>query len=121
MIKPRTRTFLLLLLALICGGVAGVCVATHYSQAALGQYAVMCTADSANGALSALKRLRHGDTNRAIRLLETHLDGLMIVLQSMLDDMPQPRRDTRAVQLLERARTYRAEHPIDTSAIEESK
>ena len=54
-----------------------------------------------------LQSLRSGDTNAAISLLETQLDGALISFSTP----PANSRDTKYYQILAMARDYRAKYP----------
>ena len=60
--------------------------------------------------LSALNRLRKGDTNGAIEKLETDLNRAKNEMEMFMADQPHP--DTNYVRVLERARAYQTTHPI---------
>ena len=61
--------------------------------------------------VSVLQRLRNSDTNGAINLLETLLDGDLISLHGALESVPPAKRDAMYVKALKRARDYRAQYP----------
>ena len=110
------RTSLLAIAALVVGLVAGGFVTSRFYQGHLNQFAADSAAAGVGSAYSALHRLRDGRTNDAIELLEIDLDGHMLALESMLEEVPQRGHNTNSVRLLERARAYRVAHPRERAA-----
>ena len=102
-----SRLILLLVTAIAVSG----CVSATRHQSALDHCAMISTAASGDAALSALNRLRRGDTNAAVQSLEQHLDAQITILESFLREIPEPQRDAVIVRFLERARAYSAAHP----------
>jgi len=84
------------------------------------KYLATMQAAQANSALSGLKRLRSGDTNRAIEHLESELDSALIGLTALYYDASAKKPDTMVQKTLGRVRDYRAKHPREIEDAEVS-
>ena len=74
-------------------------------------YELVCAFSSASHTatlLSALERIRKGETNRAIQSLEIALDGSFVYLEDYSKRVEKP--DTNIVKILRRAEEYRAKY-----------
>jgi hypothetical protein len=113
----KRRALLFAIVALAFGLVAGGYATSKWYE----RYLYRFCADDAAAELgkdhSVLHHLRAGDTNSAIDLLEIDLDGQMIAVQGMLEEIPKAEQNTNDVVLLERARAYRKAHPTNGVAL----
>ena len=112
----KQRAFLFALATLIVGLVAGGYTAARVWEHSMKQFAAAAAGASVQSALASLNRLRAGKTNDVIELLEIRLNGEMLALEIILEEIPPHRRDTNSVSLLERARAYRAAHPKSSAS-----
>lgn len=60
-----------------------------------------------------LQRLKNGQTNQAYDLLEVELTGDIITFVSSYRQLPKAVRDQPGLNLLQRAREYRAKYPFE--------
>jgi len=112
----KPRAYLLFICALIIGIIGGGLITSHWYR----QHFSLLWADSAATQVekdhTTLYYFRTGDTNKAVQLVEIDLDGQMAVLDSTLKRIPQERRDTNDVVILEHGREYRKAFPKDGMA-----
>jgi hypothetical protein len=100
----RRHVWIAVLPVVILGIVAGGC-ANRLEHRYLQDATLRAAVD-----LSALNRLRKGDTNGAIEKLETDLNGARIEMEMFIADEPHP--DTNYLRVLEGARAYQTNHPF---------
>lgn len=106
--------------ALICSLVgfgAGIAVQRHYTQPTLEALPLsMAVGDSAN-CVSTLRLLRAGNTDGAIRILETRLDGALVRLSILYPPASATARaETHAGAALRQAQEYRRANPHQSDA-----
>ncbi len=65
--------------------------------------------------LACLQRLRAGETNEAIAVLELRIDGAMGLLADGLSLIPSSQRDPQQLQVIRSYRHYRHQFPLTNS------
>ena len=109
----KKRAFLFAVITLIVGLVAGGYATSKWYQRFLYRFCADGSAAELGKDHSVLHYLRKGDTNTAIDLLEIDLDGQMIAVEGMLQEIPKAQQETNDIVLLERARAYRRAYPTN--------
>ncbi|HWC59086.1 MAG TPA: hypothetical protein VHC44_05270 [Verrucomicrobiae bacterium] len=109
----KKRAFLLIISALILGTVGGGLATSRWYQQYLYRFCADSAATQVEKDHTTLYYFRTGDTNKAVQLVEIDLDGQMAVLESMLRGIPESRRDTNDLVILEHARAYRQAFPTN--------
>jgi len=103
------------LLGIIIGAVVAGFLCVHF----MNRFASLAAGSAATMDVATLQRIRTGDTNRAIELVEINLDGDIVMLGSYLGDVSPSRRDPALVGVLQQARDYRTKHPRKANSPEE--
>ena len=109
------RPFLFMILALLIGWAIGLYATQHYYEQWIGRYQTRHAFDGVNDRLIVLNPLRAGDTNGAAELLESQLDGQLLMLGTLMQNVSASELQPRQLQLLTQLRNYRAAHPRQTS------
>ena len=111
----RMHFLLFVILALCAGWAIGSFTSDHFYDQWIKRYLARNARVGVSDRLATLYALRAGDTNQAAELLESQLDGQMLALGAMIQEMPAPQRPAVDIQLLARLRDYRAAYPRKTS------
>ena len=106
-----SQSLILILLAFAAGVFVGWIVASRRSNQSTRNLLGGASSAEAGLVVCTLERLRTGDHEGAISLLEVGLDSALIVLASLLRPTPEAQRDKRQMQMLRMAREYRARFP----------
>jgi len=109
----KTRAYLLVVSTLILGMVGGGFATSCWYRQYLYRFAADSAAAQVGKNQAMLYYFRSGDTNRAMEFAEIDLDGQMVVLESMLEEIPRGRWNTNDLAILERARAYRQAFPTN--------
>jgi hypothetical protein len=113
---PRTKTILIAGFTFLVGGiggaVAGGYVAINFTGGFFADGFMLGQAVNAQTRVAVLRQLRMNEPQKAIELLETHLDGDIIGLRA--DDKYAPSTNESVKKAISRARDYRAEYPRKT-------
>lgn len=114
----RFSFVLWLLIGLIVGGAAGWFITgRHYSRWAEA-FASAGALPELGNAYHPLKALRAGDTNEAIDLLESQLDGAIMYLSAVLSQEKDEKMKAAYGRALTRVRDYRATYPRKSGSAE---
>jgi len=117
----RFSFVLWLVIGFVVGGSAGWFIAgRQYSRWAESFVSARALPELGN-AYHPLKALRAGDTNEAIDLLETDLDGAIIQLSAVLREQKDEKMKAAYVIALTRVRDYRAMYPRKSGSEEVDK
>ncbi len=111
----KMRPFLFVVLALLAGWAIGSYTSDHFYNKWIKRYQARNAHDGVSDRLAALKALRAGDTNQVAELLESQLDAQILLLGTVLQDMPAAQRPAADFQILSQLRDYRAAHPRKTN------
>lgn len=107
----KYRAIILIFICHAVGVALGVGVTYWYFSSVADKFVSSSAAAGASTKVAVLHRLRGGNTNSAIDVLETLLDGDLIGLQAVLSSTPAAQRDPSYVKTLQRARDYRTKFP----------
>ena len=107
---------------LICGILVGL-IANSGSHAqerstVRGADALLLTSTLAaetSTSIACLHRLRQGETNVVISVLELHIDSDLVMLADRLSALPSSERDPQHLQVIKMFRDYRAKYPRTNS------
>jgi hypothetical protein len=113
---PLTKTVLIAGLAFLVGSiggaVAGGSVAIYFTAGFFADGFMLGQAVNAQTKVAVLRQLRTNQPQKAIELLETHLDGDIIGLK--VDNKYAPSTNDSVKKAISRARDYRVEYPRKT-------
>jgi hypothetical protein len=107
----RFSFVLWLVVGLIIGGAAGWFAAGRYYSRWVEQFVSAGALPELGDAYHPLKALRAGDTNEAIDLLETQLDGAIIQLSAIVPEEKDEKMKAAYIRALTRVRDYRTAYP----------
>ena len=107
----KTRALILAVAALVIGGVIGGWGVFRFGVRFTSDLATSTMAAQATTTVRTLDCLRAGNTNGAIKLLESDLDGALIGLGASIPDIPPSRHDPLYLKAVQLARDYRAKFP----------
>ena len=93
----------------VAGGIAAL-ILKHLSE----RLVAYSSAAEITWCVGTLDRIRSGDTNRAINLLELKLDGGIVGVGMALESISPSQRDTTLVKTLQAADKYRTKYPRKT-------
>jgi hypothetical protein len=108
--------YLFALLALVLGFAIGAAWIFRMHTFLAWHQSSSSTSTAANLAVATLRSIRSGDTNKAIKTLEIHLNVAVTGLADICRENPQPETETMPLEALARARDYRAEFPHTTGS-----
>jgi hypothetical protein len=90
----------------------------HYYNKWIRRYRIQRAFDGINDRYAPLNAVRSGDTNGTVELLESRMDGQIMLLESMIQDLHVDQLPPWDLRILARARDYRAEYPRKTNSLE---
>ncbi len=106
----------------ICGIFIGLLAnsGTHAQGRSTGQGAdsallTSTLATDTGTSIACLHRLRQGETNVAISVLELHIDSDLVMLADRLLALPQAERDPQHLRVIKMFRDYRVKYPRTNS------
>ena len=117
-IMKTVRPILFVILALLAGWVIGLYTTDHYYEKWIRHYQMKKTMDGIGDRFAALNAVRAGDTNGTVELLESQMDGQIMVLGAMLQDLQVDQLSPWNIRLMTRLRDYRAAYPRKTNSLE---
>jgi hypothetical protein len=116
--QPTMNKYRAIILMFVCH-VLGVGLGVGMTHLYYSFWADKMISNSAAASLSTkvvvLNRLRTGNTNSAIEVMETLVDGDLISLQATVGQQSPNKRDPDHIKLLQRAREYRSKYPHTNS------
>jgi thiaminase len=105
------RPILFLVIALLVGWAVGSYSTEHFYDKWIRRYQTHKAFEGVNERLTVLNALRAGDTNGTAELLESQMDGQIMLLAPFLQEMPAGQLQPQNFRLLTQLRDYRAAHP----------
>lgn len=105
---------LLTVLALILGIATGWFISGHFYSGVFTKFFASTAFVDVNDAYSTLKALRAGEVSEATDLLEARMDGDLMVLGTLLEDIAPEDREPTRIRLLSLVKEYRDDYPRST-------
>jgi len=107
----KTSSVFWLLVAFVVGAVVAGLGVSHYYNGKTHDILVDSSAVATGHAVATLTRYRMGKETNVVELLEGHLDGELVRLDTLFAENPVSIRDPACRTMLKSARDYRAKFP----------
>lgn len=114
----KARPFLIVILALLIGWAIGLYTTDHFYEKWIRRYRIRNAFEGINDRFAALNAVRAGDTNGTVELLESQMDGQIMVLGVLIPDLHADQLMPWDIRLITRLRDYRAAYPRKTNSLE---
>jgi hypothetical protein len=108
---------ILIIIAFLIGAGSGFFLTNYFWSNFMGKFYSTSLSAQTGMDVQLLKSLRSNNVTNAIDLLEIELDSSIVGLGVYLNNVPQSKRDSIQIKMLQRAKEYRSQFPYKEDSV----